>query len=146
MLTLCIGVFRKYFLTISVHLHLQTFPEPTGLALVSSSNIYHAVSVFLADVLQTTTDAPLEKSPTAVTALHAIMFPRSLVSADKTQDFRFSILLSRILIKKAQYLVIQISKFIMWGIRHSIVDWFWSWLNYSLEQNEKRPIEGDGFE
>lgn len=123
----CICVFRKYLLTISVHLHFQTFPEPTGLALVSSCNIYHTVSVFLAYVLQTTTDAPLEESPTAVAALHAIMFPRSLVSADMTQDFRFSILLSRIfkntIFCKTTYVAdcnLYISAYQL--IRHYIVD------------------------
>jgi hypothetical protein len=61
--------------------------------LVSTRYIYHTISGFLADILQTPTDAALEESSATITALDAIMLPRGLVTTDKTKNFRFSVLL-----------------------------------------------------
>ena len=67
--------------------------------MVSSCYVHNTISVLLADVLQTSSDAALEESPTPVTALYAVMLPRRLVPADQTEDFRFPILLPRVLKK-----------------------------------------------
>lgn len=72
-------------LTVAVHLYFQTLFEPTGLALIPSVQINCALSIFLADIVEVSSDTPLEKSSTSITTGYPIMFPRGFVATDSTE-------------------------------------------------------------
>lgn len=73
-------------LTVPVHANFEAFFQPTGLALVSPGDIDRAGVVLLALVSQISSNAALEKSSAAIARKHAVVLPRSSVTAYFAQN------------------------------------------------------------
>ena len=72
-------------LTIFVHIHVETLPEPARLALVPARHVDDACAVVLAHVVNVPADGSLEEPSAAVAALYAVVLARRPVPAHQTQ-------------------------------------------------------------
>ena len=74
-------------LTVTVHLHFETFLETTGLTLVATRHIHRALIGFFAHVLEVAPNRTFEESATPVTAENAVMLAAGAVTTNQTKCF-----------------------------------------------------------
>lgn len=75
--------------TIFVHVDFETFLKPTSLTLITSGHVDDASSSFFALIFQVSTNRPFKKSSTTVATRNTVMFARSFITANSTQNFAF---------------------------------------------------------